>query len=125
MWMIIFFVITINLIPLMMFIFGLYFHKSPPKEISDYIGYRTKYSKLNQDTWTFANKFMGILWFRLSFVVLAFSLIPIPFIYNKNQEVIAIILVSTLLVQTLILIISIIPVEIALRKHFDSKGNRK
>ena len=41
------------LMPLIMLICGYCMYNNPPKEINGVIGYRTKMSKLNKDTWTF------------------------------------------------------------------------
>ncbi|WP_268051132.1 SdpI family protein [Clostridium ganghwense] len=45
--------------------FGLLFMKKPPKEINSTFGYRTTMSSKNKDTWNFAHRYAGIVWFIL------------------------------------------------------------
>ncbi|MBU3087173.1 SdpI family protein [Clostridium gasigenes] len=42
--------------------FGLIFIKNPPKEINSTLGYRTKMSSKNNDTWSFAHRYAGKVW---------------------------------------------------------------
>lgn len=61
-----FFMLAMNLLlPAIMIISGGYFMKKAPKEINYIFGYRTNMSMKNKDTWEFAHKYMGKLWFRL------------------------------------------------------------
>ncbi|MCY6372198.1 SdpI family protein [Clostridium ganghwense] len=39
--------------------------KKPPKEINSTFGYRTTMSSKNKDTWNFAHRYAGIVWFIL------------------------------------------------------------
>ncbi|MFD3157324.1 SdpI family protein [Haloimpatiens sp. FM7330] len=48
--------------------FGLLFMKKPPKEISSVFGYRTSMSSKNKDTWVFAHKYAGRVWFNSGIV---------------------------------------------------------
>ena len=43
------------LVPLVMLIGGYYMCKRPPEDINSAMGYRTKRSKKNKDTWKFAH----------------------------------------------------------------------
>lgn len=47
------------LIPLIMIVLGFIYGKYPPKKINHISGYRTTMSMKNQDTWDFANRYMG------------------------------------------------------------------
>jgi len=51
------------LIPLTMIFFGRRFAAAPPKSINPLFGYRTAMSMKNEDTWAFAHRFCGRLWF--------------------------------------------------------------
>ena len=53
------------LIPLVMVICGMSYTKRAPKRISKLAGFRTKMSMKNRDTWEFAHKHLGDLWFKL------------------------------------------------------------
>ena len=59
-----------SIIPLLMFGFGAYFRKNAPKEINPYFGYRTKRSMRNQETWQYAHKHCGRLWFVIGLIML-------------------------------------------------------
>ena len=61
------------MIPLVMIIFGRVFIKSPPKNINDMYGYRTTMSMKNTDTWNFAHKYCGRLWFKTGMIILPIS----------------------------------------------------
>ena len=77
------------LIPLIMIGLGRLFLTKAPKEINDAFGYRTNMSMKNKDTWEFAHKFCGKLWFRCGLVLLPLSVIPLIFVFNKSIETIA------------------------------------
>ena len=62
MWMFITMSICNLLIPLIMLLGGYLMYKKPPKEINNVVGYRTKMSKKNKDTWEFAHNYCGRLW---------------------------------------------------------------
>ena len=47
------------LLPIVMIIGGVMMWKYPPKNINDFIGYRTYRSMKNMDTWIFANNYCG------------------------------------------------------------------
>lgn len=53
------------LIPIIMIIAGYMMYKNPPKEINCIIGYRTRRSMKNKDSWKFAHDYGGRLWFKL------------------------------------------------------------
>ena len=66
--------ITIFLIPLVMVICGMSYVKRGPKRITRLQGYRTKMSMKNRDTWDFAHKYLGDLWFKLGVPMLAVTI---------------------------------------------------
>lgn len=110
------------LIPFIMLFFGVLFIKHSPKDINGIYGYRTPMSVKNQDTWDFANQYMGKLWTKLGLIMLIISIIleflsVYKFMKNINSILIPI--------QIVVLIASIFPVEKALKKHFDENGNRR
>lgn len=113
------------LIPVLMIVFGGVMLKNPPRKMNDFYGYRTTMSRINQDTWDFAHQVCGKLWWKTGWIMLFLSaLIQIPFI-NHNQDTIAIVGSILMLIQCLCLVISIIPVERALSRNFNSDGSRK
>ena len=53
------------------------------------------------------------------------SVIPYLFVLGKGEDTIGVLMTIIVSIQTLVLIGSIFPTEIALRKRFDSDGNKK
>ena len=121
----IFTTITNLLIPVTMLLFGIYFAKNPPKEINDLFGYRTPMSTKNKDTWNFAHQYCSKLWRILGAILLLISFIPMLFLIGKDTEVIETFAGVISVVQVIVLLVSIIPTEIALKRTFDKYGNRK
>lgn len=107
-----------------MLFFGVKFRKHAPKNINEIYGYRTSMSMKNKETWEFAHKYCGRLWIKLGGMMLIISVIIgiIGFMFYQIQDSIALVLVTT---QTIVLSISIFPVEKELKKNFDENGNRK
>ncbi len=113
------------LIPLGMIILGLMFKKKAPKNVNFIYGYRTTMSMKNKDTWEFAHKHCGKLWFLLGLVLAPISVIPLLFVFEKDMYTLAAVGAVVCIVQLLVLLISIIPTEVALKKNFDGNGNPK
>lgn len=105
-------------IPCMMVIFGGLFAKRPPQKINAVFGYRTSMSMKNKDTWDFAHRFFGKIWFCVGLILLSLSLIPLLLVLGSDIENTGTIGGIVCLVQLIPLILPIIPTEIALRKHF-------
>ena len=113
------------LIPIMMIVFGRIMWKHTPKDINYIFGYRTTRSMKNDDTWRFAHEYCGRLWWRIGLLMLIPTvLVHIPF-YNSNEDTIGILATIVMTVQLIVLIASIFPTEIALKKTFNDDGTRK
>ena len=121
----IFMLIMDLLIPCTMIGLGKLFLNKAPKNINYTFGYRTTMSMKNQDTWQFAHKFCGKLWFRLGLILLPLSIIPLLFVLGKEIETIATVGTVICFAQIVPPVGSIIPTEIALKKVFDKNGKRK
>ncbi len=80
---------------------------------------------MNQDTWIFAHQYIGKMWSVLGIIVLPLSIIPMLFVIGKSEDTVGIVGGIVEGIQILVLICSIIPTEIALRKKFDEYGRRK
>lgn len=107
------------MLPLMMIAFGKLFLKYPPKEINAVFGYRTSRSMKNKDTWEFAHRYCGKLWYRCGWVMLPVSVAALLPAIGKSEGVTGIVGGIICAAQTLVLIGSIYPVEKALKKKFD------
>lgn len=117
--------LTVMLIPLTMIGFGFYFFKRGPQTINGFFGYRTSRSMKNQDTWRFAHKHCGRIWMIWGTVLLAAS--TAAFLYGSlaSHPLFSITDDHIFFLQVLVLILSILPTEAALRKNFDKNGNRR
>lgn len=110
------------LIPLMMIGIGRLFMKRPPKRINGIYGYRTKRSMKTQETWEFAHRYFGNLWFRLGLVLIPLSALPLIFVYVKDIDLIGIVGAVVTLVQIVLMIVPVFPTERALKENFDEFG---
>ena len=111
-------------IPIIMVIFGKSFLKAAPKEINGIYGYRTAMSMKNQDTWEFAHKHFGKVWFYAGLILLPLNIIPLLFVMGESKDLIGTVGIMVCLIDTAVMLLSIIPTEKALKKNFDSDGNR-
>lgn len=112
-------------IPITLIIFGKFMWKHCPKKINRIIGYRTKRSMKNMDTWKFAHSYCGSLWWKIGWIMLFISiLIQIPFFYC-NENCIGVVGGVICIIQCIILIVSIFLTENALKKTFFENEIRK
>lgn len=122
----IFMFIMLLLIPAVMVGFGAYFMRRAPKKINYVFGYRTARSMKNEDTWKFAHKLIGKIWLVCGTVLLVGGVVFFfVFTSGKDENSVNIASLVILGVQLLVLMCSIIPTEIALKKTFDENGNRR
>lgn len=118
------FILVMNLIiPVIMTGFGWYFLKGRPKEINHIVGYRTKLSMRNQDTWRFTHQYCGKLWFVLGLILLILTplIMVLGLKLDNNIDYGGIICT----VQVILLVGTIIPTERALHRTFNKDGSRK
>ena len=113
------------LIPVTMAGFGRAFLKKAPGQINYAFGYRTSMSMKNKDTWDYAHKFCGRLWYIAGLVLLPVTFIAMLFVLGKDEDTVGGLGGIISFIQMVPLIGSIIPTELALRKHFDKNGRRK
>lgn len=113
------------LIPLTMLGFGGYFLKKAPKKINVVFGYRTRMSMKNQDTWDFAHKYCGRLWLIWGLILLPLAVVPMLFVLGKPMGLVAAAGGIICGLQLLVLLLSILPTEKALKQTFDEQGRRR
>lgn len=113
------------IIPLTMIILGAVFMKKPPKNINYLFGYRTPRSTKNEDTWQFAHNYCGKIWVSWGWVLLILSLLPFIILIGKDKDLIATVGGAISIIQLIVILLTIVPVEKALKKTFDENGNRK
>ena len=113
------------LIPVTMIGFGRLFLTRAPKNINAAFGYRTAMSMKNKDTWEFAHKYCGKLWFKCGLILLPLSVAPLLFVHSKDTTTVGNVGLIVAAVQLIPLIGSIFPTEAALKKTFDQNGMRR
>lgn len=113
------------LIPVVVIVTGRIMWKHYPKNINGLVGYRTTRSMKNMDTWKFANEHCGRLWYKMGLFMLAFSVLVSVLLLRTNDNTYSMISLIFVLLQCIILIVSIIPTKLALKKMFYEDGTRK
>lgn len=113
------------LTPITMIGFGRYFKSGGPKDINLGFGYRTSMSMKNKATWKFAHEHCGRLWWVVGWILILVTVVVMCFVLGKDTDLVGKFGGILCLVQIVPLVGSIIPTEIALRKHFDKNGNKK
>lgn len=107
-----------------MIVAGWFMWKHSPKKINSVVGYRSKRSMINMDTWKFAHENCGKRWWKIGWIMLVPTiLIQIPF-YGKSDDLIGWIGLGICMVECTILLVSIIPTERALKEAFTEDGIR-
>ena len=109
------------LVPLIMIGAGYFMLKCPPAKINRFFGYRTARSMRNADTWRFAHEKAGSAWMKWGVILLAASAaVQIPLLF-LSVDAFSYASLVVLFAQTAVLLISIVPVERALKKEFGDK----
>lgn len=121
----IFMLIMNMLLPAVMIYFGVRFVKKPPKDINMIYGFRTKRSMMNRDTWEFAHRYCGKIWRVIGVVLLTLSIVAMVLVMNKDIKSVGIYGSMICGVQIVVVIISLIPTNRALKNNFDEDGCRK
>lgn len=113
------------IIPITMIICGRIMWKKPPKNINGIIGYRTARSMKNMDTWNFAHDHCGRMWWKIGWIVLVISAVINFLFYEKSDDIIGIVSAVLCTSQCVVMVVSIFPTEMALKRNFDDNGIRK
>ena len=118
------------LVPLSMIILGYTWKDNSPKDRQGSSGYRTTMSRMighehgiHDETWKYAHRCWGGLNFVLGIILVILSIfILILTKDNTNFEMISVYLVF---LQLGIMVLTIIPTEFLLHKHFTKQGMKK
>lgn len=79
----------------------------------------------NEDTWAFAHRVCGKLWLIVGLILLVLTA-AFTFLFKSAViETLGTLCTVLVAVQTAILLITICPVEKALKKYFDENGKKK
>lgn len=113
------------LIPVTMILCGRMMWKHCPKQINGIVGYRTKMSMKNMDTWKFAHDHAGKLWWKVGWgLLIPTLLLHIPF-YGVGENTMGFLSMCVIVIQLSFLIASIFPTERALKNSFNEDGTRR
>ena len=114
-------------VPAILLGFGWRFMKKPPQDINGAYGYRTSMSMKNRDTWDFAHQVCGQVWRRTGWVLLALSAVLLAWMQTRpgGERTNWLLGILVMLGEGTALILTIIPVERALKKTFDQNGTRR
>ena len=124
--MFLFLLICDMLIPLTMYFAGRMMKLNPPKTINGIYGYRTTMSRKNMDTWIFAHDHAGSLWMKVGKIMIFVSAaVHIPLYFVNNCDMLSVVCLILTVIQLIVLILSIIPTEKALKDNFNPDGTRK
>ena len=113
------------LAPLTMIGFGRLFLIKAPEKINATFSYRTTMSMKNKDTWEFAHKFCGRLWFWCGLALLPVAVIPLVFVLGSSIAKIGTVGGIVCMIEFVPLVGSIFPTEAALKRTFDQNGFRR
>ena len=105
-------------VPVLMIVVGKVLIKNPPKTINGIYGYRTKRSRVNQNTWDFAQLYCGKLWWKIGWIMLPFSIIGMLPVIGKNDNIVGGAGAVIITIQCIIMFVSIFFVERTLAKKF-------
>ena len=117
--------LCILIVPLTMLVFGVLMRRRPPKDMGGVFGYRTRRSTMNEETWKFAHEMCGKVWTLVGAVLLVVSVVLSLLFLRSGADVLMDRATSLSMAQVVILVLSIVPVEHSLKKHFDENGNPK
>lgn len=99
--------------------------KHCPENRNGVIGYRSKRSKVNRETWQFAHENCGKRWWWIGWLMLLPTvLVQLPF-YGKDDDAVGGLGLVICIVECTIMILSIFPTEKALKANFTEDGQRK
>lgn len=121
----IFLFIMVLICPITMIGFGKLFMKYTPTNINNVFGYRTHMSSINGDTWEFAHKYFGRIWYFSGITLLIPSILAFLFVFGKDKDFVENVGMVVQTVQIIVMLATIFPTEAALRKNFDKNGIRK
>ena len=111
------------LVPLSMILLGYTWKDNPPKDRQGISGYRTTMSRMNDETWKYAHRYWGRINLVLGIILTILSIFVLIFYKEKtNFEMISVYLVFF---QLGIMVLTIIPTEFLLHKHFTKQGMKK
>lgn len=122
MWLMI---ISDIILPVVMIVGGIIMNKHCPKRINILVGYRTRRSMKNMDTWKFAHDYCGKLWLKLGWITIILSALILALFYRSDEDTLRMTSNVLMIIQFVILLISVYLTERSLKMHFNDDGTCK
>lgn len=117
--------VIVLIIPALIAFFGWHFKKNgAPKNINTIFGYRTQRATKTWDTWAFAHKELGKIWFITGLVLIPVSAGIFALTINKSVDEISIFTILVQSLQIIAIVVTIIIIQGKLKKNFDERGQR-
>lgn len=110
------------LIPIIMIVAGNSMRRGKIETINSIIGYRTRRSMQNQQTWDYAHRECGLLWRRWGSTMLVLTVIAMLLFMGEDTDHIGVAGCVITVLQMIPLFLSIVIVEKKLRENFDENG---
>ena len=110
------------LITIIMIIAGNSMRLGKFKTINSIVGYRTRRSMKNQQTWDYAHRECGLLWRRWGSTRLVLTVIAMLLFMGEDTDHIGVVGSVITVLQMIPLFLSIVIVEKKLREKFDENG---
>jgi len=110
------------LISIIMIIAGNSMRLGKFKTINYIVGYRTRRSMKNQQTWDYAHRECGLLWRRWGSTMLVLTVIAMLLFMGEDTDHIGVVGSVITVLQMIPLFLSIVIVEKKLREKFDENG---
>ena len=117
--------ILVAFIPLLLIVIGKIFEKYPSREPNIAIGFRTKLSMMNKETWDYAQRLFPKAWISLGRTMLPLSLIILFLLFSEDKDYTGNLVLILMIVQVVLMLGSILYVNLKLKAAFNSDGSRK
>lgn len=112
--------LSAQVIPVTVLAAGYYYKNRVPKTMKS--GYRTARSMRSRETWVFAHRMLGRLWRPLGWVLLTVSFFGMFAVLIINKDALGTAMGVLCAVQAAAMLVTLVPVERALKQNFDENG---
>ena len=117
--------ISVSFVPLVLIVTAALFKKYPIKEPNIAIGFRTKMSMMNKDTWNYAQRLFPLCWMKLGRILLPISIAALFLLYSEDNDYTGRVVTVLMFIQALLMLASAAYVNLKLNKVFNKDGTRK
>lgn len=117
------YILIFSILPVMVMAMGLAWKIWPPSMDHFFHGYRTPYAMMSKEVWEFTQRFSGTALLSTG-IIMAVGSLAVLFVFRGSDPVTLRYVHSRLrIAQIVAVMVPIVLTEIAMRKHFDGKGN--